>query len=331
MGRDQGRRERESAQKELILIPRARTCERAVTVGESESVRDRILNPCRCSPLSEPSRSPVRRHRYIPVRIGALFAAAALCRQLSSGGIWIAGVSVMVISPRAPAVCLAAVLLPSVLSDAGIAQSPSISGRVVDAIGRPIAGVSVMTIQESGGNPALETTGSDGTYQFKGLRDGSYRIDFQIQWYDVLRRNHVRVRANSTAVADATLTLSAIDCECVNVVPPTSIRERVGQVADESDRPLAHARLQIVTPTYQEVAFADSEGRFRVRVPVNKSWSLTASDSGFGAVTQQVSGDAEDPVTFRLPRSSTMNLPDIQQLNNGGCRCTGGLFTHDGR
>jgi hypothetical protein len=78
------------------------------------------------------------------------------------------------------------------------------------------------------------------------------------------------------------------------------------------------------------MAFADSEGRFRVRVSVNKSWSLTASDSGFGAVTQQMSGDPEDPVIFKLPRSSTMNLPDIEHLNRG-CRCPGGLFTHDGR
>lgn len=216
------------------------------------------------------------------------------------------------------------------ISDAGVSQSPSIFGRVVDAAGQRIEGVSVMATAESGGNPTLETTGSDGTYQFKGLRDDTYRIDFEIQWYDVLRRNHVRVRANSIAVADATLALRAIDCECVNVVPPLPIRERAGQVADKADRPLAHARLQIVTPTYREVAFADTEGRFRVRVPVNKSWSLTASDSGFGAVTQQVSGDADDPVILKLPRTSTTNLPDIEHLN-GGCRCPGGLFTHDDR
>lgn len=217
------------------------------------------------------------------------------------------------------------------LSDAGFAQSPSISGRVVDASGTPIPGVSVTTTEERGGNTSVETTGSDGTYQFKRMADGTYRIDFEAQWYDVLRRNHVRVRANSPAVADAPLALSPIDCECVNVLPRTPIRERVGQVTDESGRPLAHARLQIVSPAYQEVAHADSEGRFRVRVPVSKSWPLTASDSGFGAVTQEVSGDTEGPVIFKLPRSGTTNLPDTEHLNNGGWRCLGSLFTHDGR
>lgn len=214
------------------------------------------------------------------------------------------------------------------ISDAGITQSPSISGRVADAAGTPIPGVAVTTTEERGGSPALETTGSGGTYQFKGLADGTYRIDFEVQWYDVLRRNHVRVRANSPAVVDATLALSPIDCECVNVVPRTRVRERVGQVADESGRALPHARLQIVSPAYKEVAHADREGRFRVRVPVSESWPLTASDSGFGAVTQEVSGDAEDPVVFRLPRRGTTILPDIEHLNNGGCRCLGGLFTH---
>jgi hypothetical protein len=76
------------------------------------------------------------------------------------------------VSFRAPAVCLAAILLLPLASAISTTQSPSISGRVVDAAGTPIPGVSVTTTEERGGKPALETTGSDGTYQFKGMADG---------------------------------------------------------------------------------------------------------------------------------------------------------------
>jgi hypothetical protein len=209
-----------------------------------------------------------------------------------------------------------------------VTQSTSISGRVFDGSGQPIPGVSVLTTEESGGSATRTTTGSEGTYQFGALTDGTYRVDFEVQGFDVIRRNHVRVRAGSTAVADAALPLSPL-CECLNFLPETTLRERAGLVADQSGIPLAHARIQIVSPVRREVAYTDSEGRFRVRLPVNDSWPLTASDTGFGPVTQQVSAILDVPVVFKLTRSGMTNVPDIERLN-GGCRCPG-LFTHDGR
>ena len=34
----------------------------------------------------------------------------------------------------------------------------------------------------------------------------------------------------------------------------------------------------------------DGEGRFLIRVPVNEAWALTATNTGFRPITQQVSG-----------------------------------------
>jgi hypothetical protein len=213
------------------------------------------------------------------------------------------------------------------LSDAGITQSPSISGRVVDAAGSPVPGVFVTTTEESGASPTRVTTERDGTYQFAALTDGTYQIDFELTGFDLMRRNHIRVRAGATAIGDATLYVSAV-CECVNVRLDATLRERSGLVRDESGGPLALARLQIVTPASSPMAYTDSEGRFRVRVPVSESWPLTASATGFIAATQQVSGAVEGPVVFKLRRSGTP-LPDIERFH--GVCCPNDLFNYDGR
>ena len=214
------------------------------------------------------------------------------------------------------------------MSDAGIGQSPSISGRVVDSAGWPVPGAFVTATEESGGRAIRVTTDRDGTYQFASLPDGTYRIDFELTGFDRMRRNHLPVPSGATAiVGDVTLYVSAV-CECVNVRVTATLRERAGLVTDESGRPLARARVQIESPALTEWAYTDSEGRFRVRVAVDESWTLTASATGFIAATQQVSGSFEEPVLFRLRPSGTPP-PDIERFKQ--MCCPGQLFTSERR
>ena len=100
---------------------------------------------------------------------------------------------------------------------------------------------------------------------------------------------------------------------------------------DEFDRPLAHARLAVVSPMRTEVAYADGDGRFEVRLPVNGTWPLTVSDTGFEAITLRVSGSAGgEPIRFKLKRDATAAVPDPDRMSRG-CRCGGDVFTHEGR
>jgi hypothetical protein len=221
-----------------------------------------------------------------------------------------------------------ALVLTIGLDVANSAKAPSITGHVVDGAGYPVPGVSVSTTPEAGGGTKYAMTRADGTYHLESLPDGVYRVDFELLGFDLARRNHVRVRQDATASADATLLVSAI-CECVAVIDPT-LRERSGQVVDESNRPLPHTRLEITSPLFGSFGYADGEGRFRVRVPVSGSWTLTVSDGGFGTVKQHVSGAPDVPIVIRLPYIGTRDLPDAQLLKRG-CRCPGDLFTHDGR
>ena len=214
-------------------------------------------------------------------------------------------------------------------TDVAVEQTGIIAGRVVDAIGQPVPGVSVTTIPESGGLGKRVTTGRDGTYRFETLPSETYRVDFETLAFDLTRRNHVRVRNHASTSAEAVLHVSAI-CECVTIVPPNPLAVRAGEVVDDAGRPLPHARLEVVSPIRREVAYADADGRFLVRVPTDATWPLTASDTGFGAVTQQVSGAVAEPTVFRLRYAGTTGVPDSERLSRA-CRCPGDLFAHSGR
>lgn len=217
------------------------------------------------------------------------------------------------------------------------AQAESIVGRVIDPRGSVLPGVVVTAIAETGGIAREAKSGSQGTYRFADLPDGTYRVDFDLAGFDLIRRNHVRVRRAAPPSVDVTLPLSGI-CQCIvawdgpgpDPLPRENLRERMGQVVDEAGRPLPHARLEIVSPVSHEVAYADREGRFRVRVLANQTWPLTARDSGFGVATQQISGITGPPLVLRLPNAEAAGLPDLETFARA-CRCGGDLFTHPGR
>lgn len=209
------------------------------------------------------------------------------------------------------------------------AQATSITGHVSDGVGQSLPGVSVTAIPETGGVASRAISDEHGAYQFGVLPDGTYRVDFELLGFDLARVNHVRVRDATAAKADAALAVSPI-CECIEVLSPAPLRERSGQVVDESGWPLPHARLEVVAPLRRDVAYADSEGRFQVRLPIDDRWPLAVSDGGFGAEAQQVSATGSGPLIYRLAHTSTVGLPDQQRLARR-CRCPGDLFTHAGR
>ena len=199
------------------------------------------------------------------------------------------------------------------------AQSASITGVVSDGRDR-IPGVTVITIPQSGGSVRQTTSGSDGSYRFDGLPDGTYRVDFVLLGFEVVRRNHVPVRRDSEAKADATLRPRAI-CECITVEPPSPWAQRAGQVIDKAGHPLPHARVELVG---RQSMYTDSEGRFLIRVPVNEAWPLRATDTGFRAVTQQVSGADAASVVLSLEYVGATGVPEVEHF--GGCECDGYLL-----
>jgi hypothetical protein len=211
------------------------------------------------------------------------------------------------------AVIVCAGVSPYTVSQTPVAQRPSIEGRAFEPGGSPAPGVSVTTTLASGGASRHATTGTDGTFRFDHVPDGTYRVDFELPGFQLVRRNHVRVAGNTTADVEAALQPRGI-CECIQIVPTSLLPERAGQEVDQAGRPLPHARVTLATPRLSEVAYADADGRFRVRVPTGEMWSLTASDSGFNAVTLQVSATVKSFFVFALRYAGAAGIPAIERL-----------------
>jgi len=214
----------------------------------------------------------------------------------------------------------------SVFVRVGFAAAGSIEGQVRGLDRQPIPGAHVTITPEGGGSSVYAISGGDGAYHTDTLPDDTYRIDFDIPGFDLTRHHHAHVRSNEPTRVNASLVVSSI-CECISSGIATTAGI-AGEVVDESGRPLPHARLAIVLPSWVETAFADRAGRFVVGAPAEGVLQLTASDSGFEAVTTAVSKGTVAPLVLKLRYRGTQGLPASERLNQG-CRCTGSVFKHE--
>jgi hypothetical protein len=183
------------------------------------------------------------------------------------------------------------------------------------------------------------TADHEGRYRFDDVPAGTYRIYFNMQGFDIARVSHVDVQLGATATANGWLRVGSL-CECiwaghstpvVAVVPPPPPPPPIqGQVVDHAGRPLPYATLELVTAEGRQTAYTNREGRFLVRAHAG-TWSLTASDSGFEAVTMDMSGTTSGSLVFTLPLSSTADLGNGDRLNRRTCYCPAVSFVHEQR
>ena len=193
-----------------------------------------------------------------------------------------------------------------------------ITGNVEDQIGQPLSGASVIAIPARGGLAMRAMTDRDGGFVLEGLSPGTYRVDVSLAGFAGWRQNHVQVGEGSMQVR-AVLSIRPL-CECITAGFPAGPRTIPGQVVDEADRPLPHARVEFVGPRGREQAHVGDDGRFLVSPPAEGTWSVVASDSGFASVTQRISRATPAPLVFRLRFVGTRGLPDIEGFNRG-CAC----------
>ena len=80
-----------------------------------------------------------------------------------------------------------------------------ISGVVTDDSGAVVPGVTVTASSPALIQPQTTTTGGDGSYRFPALPSGVYSITYQLQGFQTVKRDGIRVTLNQTFTVDAKL------------------------------------------------------------------------------------------------------------------------------
>jgi Carboxypeptidase regulatory-like domain len=93
-----------------------------------------------------------------------------------------------------------------------------VAGVVTDDSGAVVPGVTVTATSPALIQPQTTTSGADGNYRFPALPSGLYTLTFELQGFQTIKREGVRVTLNQTFTIDAkmkpaslseTLTISA--------------------------------------------------------------------------------------------------------------------------
>lgn len=145
------------------------------------------------------------------------------------------------------------------------AQFGSIKGRVLDASGKPVAGVTV-TVTIDGEEGPETTTGKDGRYTLGNLQPGIAEITFAKELYHGTIEQGVEIRSGETTVKNIRL----------------NEKERKGSVrfhvVGEGDESLPHAEARI---TPGESLVADANGDFPVQELLEGEYTVRFKAEGY--------------------------------------------------
>jgi TonB-dependent receptor len=103
------------------------------------------------------------------------------------------------------------------LSGAALAQAAggTLIGKVVDAQGIPVPGVTVTATESQTNVTRTATTNQSGQYVFSGLKEGLYRVEAEYTGFKKFTRDSVEVKSGSSISVDVALEIGGIAEEIV--------------------------------------------------------------------------------------------------------------------
>ena len=133
-------------------------------------------------------------------------------------------------------------------------DTATIVGRVVDASGGVLPGVTVTATQQGSGIAATSITNASGEFIFPGLRVGTYEVAAELQGFRRTVRENVQLNVQTRAQVDLQLSVGAVT-EVVTVTGRSELLQTqtadIGTIVDQrqvQDLPLLGRR-------YSELAF----------------------------------------------------------------------------
>jgi PKD repeat protein/protocatechuate 3,4-dioxygenase beta subunit len=183
--------------------------------------------------------------------------------------------------------------------DASLTTASTVSGRVTDAAGQPLAGAWVFIQSISGSASSGAVTGADGRYVARGLRAGTYRVQFSHSsggfaseyWND------------QTDWSAASPVLVGIASDTPNVDASLATGGSVsGRVTDTAGNPVSGASVSILSASGVGLGFATSgtDGRYVISGLGAGSYRVQFSHTAGGYLSEywndQSSLEAASPV-----------------------------------
>lgn len=132
--------------------------------------------------------------------------------------------------------------------------SATLAGRVQDATGAVVPGVSVMAQHVDRGIERTTVTDASGYYVLAGLPVGTYTVTVELTGFKVIRREGVGLAVAQNATIDFALELSSLagDVQVVGVAPPVNTRTgELSYLVDSS----AIEQLPLNGRNYTDLAF----------------------------------------------------------------------------
>jgi len=100
--------------------------------------------------------------------------------------------------------------LPVWAQGGGASSTGTIQGRVSDAQGAVLPGVTVTATSPSMLGPQSTVTSESGTYRFPAVPPGTYTVTYELAGFNTLRREGVQIALGFTATLNVELTLSSV-------------------------------------------------------------------------------------------------------------------------
>jgi len=200
--------------------------------------------------------------------------------------------------------------------DLSLRESLSISGRVVDGAGKPIADVNVTNMGASSIDVSVRT-GADGKFELKGLAEGTYQL------YAFRNGQHKQIDGIKTGTTNLEIVLD-------DAREMSKAGKVIGTVLDDvTDKPIDDFKLSGFESQYKKLA---EPGKFEFRTPGPYGYGVTLTAPGYDekkVTIQRATPGQTREQTFRLGKpgaligrvieeGSKKPLPGVTVVNWGG-------------
>ena len=161
--------------------------------------------------------------------------------------------------------CLAAAGLWLLMAGAAVAQqgTTEVRGRVTDAQGATMPGVTVTVKNEQTGMFRTTLSGDSGAYIASGLVPGRYEVSATLQGFKTFSRKGLQLEVGRTATLDVTMEVGGME-ELVTVSAATPLAQSQNQIASRT-----HSRIPDSTAPTRKVPGHVIRPHVRSSRPIN--------------------------------------------------------------